>query len=402
MSEDSELYESVILHDSEHLSRFCQDFFMPLTRSDQRRWAEMYVRGLIYVPGRKSIRRISDHVVGWRADQCLQQFVNQSPWRWEPVRLGLARHLVSEVTPRAWVVQEAVFPKNGDSSVGVAKQYVSSARRTLNCQLGLAVFMACHESSFPVNWRLMLPRCWDDDDKRRARTHVPADERHRHRWSYLLEALDEMVGEWSLTPPPVLVDARHEIQVEQLVQGLEERGLSYVVQVGPDTPAVPAANRSSERQVTVEELVTLSARRGRMTVHWGDRADGGPAGSHFVAATVPGRAGAGPVRIVPGAPYPRLRRVLAEWPSGRVRPSSVWLTNLDSSRMSELIGLVRLPGRTNQDLTRLQCDFGLRHFEGRSFRGWHHHVTLASVAHAYSTLNRQRQRQPEMSLRPYA
>lgn len=399
MSKDDELPGSAI-RDSEYLSLFCQEFFTPLARSDQRRWAESYVRGLIHVPGRKSIRRISDHVVGWRADQCLQQFVNQSPWRWEPVRLGLARHLSSALAPQAWVVREVVFPKNGRNSVGVAKQYVASARRTLNCQKGIAVFLAGRDASVPVNWRLMLPRCWDADQKRRSRTHVPEEELHREWWGHLVEALDEMVDDWNLLPPPVVVDARHEVGLENLVRELGKRGLSYVVRVTPDTPAAAGAVRAPERQSTVEELVMMSARHGRMTVRWGDRADGPSGSSHFAVATVP--APTGPPRITPGTPYPRPRRVLAEWPSGQVRPSSVWLTNLNASRMSELIGLTRLPERTGDELDRLQDDFGLRHFEGRSFRGWHHHVTLASVAHAYSALSRQRDRHYELSLRPYA
>ena len=141
------------------LSWFCQGLFASLPRSDQRRWAEVYVRGLIEVQGRKSIRRISDHVLGWRADQCLQQFVNQSPWAWEPVRRGLATQFAATSPPQAWVLEEAVFPKNGDSSVGVAKQYVPSARRTINCQLGMAVLMANETASCPMNWRLVLPHC---------------------------------------------------------------------------------------------------------------------------------------------------------------------------------------------------------------------------------------------------
>src|SRR4051794_19428637 len=107
----------------DHLSLLCDDLFSSFTRADQRRWGEVYVRGLADVPGRKSIRRISQLVVGWRADQRLQQFVNQSPWSWEPVRMRLAHQLTAQLEPVAWVVSEAVFRKNGDLSVGVARQY---------------------------------------------------------------------------------------------------------------------------------------------------------------------------------------------------------------------------------------------------------------------------------------
>src|SRR5919197_671694 len=97
----------------DELSGFCQQLFDSMPRSDQRKWGEVYVRGLLTVPGRKTIRRISDHVAGGSVDQCLQQFVNQSPWRWEPVRRALALRAM-EIRPQAWVVQEAAFPKAGD------------------------------------------------------------------------------------------------------------------------------------------------------------------------------------------------------------------------------------------------------------------------------------------------
>src|SRR5882762_6976453 len=105
------------------LSEFCDRVFMSLIRSDQRRWGEVYVQGLVSVPGRKSIRRISEMVVGYDADQSLQQFVNQSPWAWEPVRQALAEQMARMLRPQALVIQEVVFPKNGDSSVAVARQY---------------------------------------------------------------------------------------------------------------------------------------------------------------------------------------------------------------------------------------------------------------------------------------
>ncbi|EOD67351.1 IS701 family transposase, partial [Amycolatopsis vancoresmycina] len=240
------------------LSAFCQELFASFARSDQRRWGEVYVRGLYSLPGRKTIRRISDHVVGWRADQSLQQFVNQSPWHWAPVRAALARAVAGTLRPRALVITEAVFPKNGASSVGVAKQFAPSCQRVLNCQLGLAVFLACDEGSVPVDWRLQLPREWDEDSGRRTRSRVPPGERHRPRWAHVMEMLDEMLDGWDLPALPVLVDARHERHVEALLRGLERRGLRYVVQVSEDTPvagAVPAAALGAPQPGTAGELV---------------------------------------------------------------------------------------------------------------------------------------------------
>lgn len=302
------------------VAAFCDELFSSMTRSDQRRWAEVYVRGLVSVPGRKSIRRICDDVVGWRADQCLQQFLNQSPWRWEPVRRALAQHAVVALRPEAWIVEDVVFPKNGGSSVGVARQYASSERRMLNCQLGIALFMANEHASCAVNWRLRLPESWDNDHVRRSRARLPEDERSRPRWQHILDVIDELTG-WGCTVPPILTDARDQRQIQPLVRGLEKRGLRYVIRV-------------PENALMLDSL---------------------------------------------GA-----RRVLAE--TSCRRPKAKWLTNLSAIRLPELIGLVHLSHQTDRDMARLRDDFGLRHFEGRSYAGWHHHVTLVSAAHVYCTL----------------
>ncbi|MCR6487411.1 transposase [Amycolatopsis sp. OK19-0408] len=388
--------------DPADLSGFCQELFASFARSDQRRWGEVYVRGLYSLPGRKTIRRISDHVVGWRADQSLQQFVNQSPWRWEPVRGGLAREVAATLRPRALVVAEAVFPKNGASSVGVAKQFAPSCQRMLNCQLGLAVFLACDEGAVPIDWRLELPREWDEDTGRRARSRVPAAERHRPRWAHVMEMLEE-IGGWDLPALPVLVDARHERHVEALLRGLEGSGLQYVVQISEDTPvagAMPAVALGTPQAQTAGELVRQARRLGRMTMNWRETAYGQASISQFVLAPLAsaGRTPPAPARLHRGP-----RQVLAERVSGRVQPDLIHLTNITQARLPDLVHLVRRHRAVAEGLTRLHDESGLADFEGRSFRGWHHHVTLASVAHAYRVIQEAGRTEAEDArIRPYA
>jgi SRSO17 transposase len=377
--------------DGVDLTEFAQDVFSSLQRSDQRRWGEVYLRGLLDVPGRRSIRRISDHVVGWRADQCLQQFLNQSPWDWDPVRCRLAQHIDAAIRPKAWVVEEAVFPKYGENSVGVEKQFACSASRTLNCQLALAVFLAGDDMATPVNWRLLLPRSWDDDMERRKRAHLPDDTRSRPRWQHLLEAVDEMAAEWDLIPPPIVVDGRHQPQLEPLLNGLEERGLSYVVQVAERMPTVtgpPSARFSSMNRPTFGEVVARSAGRNGMTLSW----PGGPGGrmirSQFVIAPLPESHERVAAREIGPGRIRRGRRLIANWSPSRRRPKEIWLTNLSGTRLAEVIELITLRRRAGEELAEISEHSGLRHFEGRSYRGWHHHVTLVSAAHGYQLLSR--------------
>jgi SRSO17 transposase len=384
------------------LAGFCRDRLSPLARSDQRRWGEVYVRGLVTVPGRKSIRRISDLVVGARADQCLQQFVNQSTWQWEPVRRNLAEHVTAMIAPKAWVVRDAVFPKNGASSVGVAKQYAQAAGRTLNCQVGLTVMLAGDSASVPVNWRLLLPRCWDGDQRRRDRAHLPELQRHRPRWQLMLEAVEEMTHSWGLAPAPVLADVTDQQDVEPLLRGLEERGLGYLLRVGQHIPAW-RSRVGTTRVPSVGELALLAVRPAASTLNWQTRTEARAATTRFVASPVPGETDVpryGNVRMA--RRYQPSRHLLAQWTVGRNRPRATWLTNLNVARLPHLIDLVKLDGLAAEHLARMQDDVGLRHFEGRSFRGWHHHVTLASIAHAYQLERQLTGRDDDLRIRPYA
>lgn len=363
------------------LSRFCQQLFSSLPRSDQRRWAEVYVRGLVSVSGRKSIRRISEQVVGWRADQCLQQLINQSPWEWQPLRHSLTRHVAAELPPRALVIKEVAFPKCGMSSVGVTRQFASSAGRTLNCQLGLAAFLTGAGGSCPVNWRLLLPRSWDTDSTRRARAHLPDNECSAPRWQSLLALIDETEASQGNRPVPIVMDVRSESEAVPLLRALNKRRLTYVLRVAQQTP-VSVATRPSATRVTMTagEVAALSA-QGALSA----------AGRTAVARTAQSRLVATDITVVDiGLPSTRTttQRVVADWTPGSAGPRAIWLTSLDGPWLPSVIESMASLNQASSDLSRMDDECGLRHFEGRSFRGWHHHVTLVSVAHAHRLLRR--------------
>ncbi|MFJ9630851.1 IS701 family transposase [Streptomyces sp. NPDC101175] len=366
------------------LPAYCRELFGDFTRADQRRWGEVYVRGLLDVPGRKTPARISEQVLGRRAVQQIQQFVNQSPWASAPVRGRLARQVVRAFRAEAWSVDEVVFAKNGDRSVGVARQYAASQERTVNCQLALAASLVGQAGGVPVNWRLLLPARWDRDERLRGAAHVPVQERCRPRWSYVLEALDEMLDEWSLEPLPVLADWRCESDPDPLLRGLEARGLGYLVQAAPLTPVLLPRRQAAApgTRGTLAELAAHAARHGeRASVTWHDPVTERMRHSEFVT---------GPVLLrTDPATAPRPRLLLADWPYGGSRPRAYWLTNLPARRLAEIVPLARLRRFAQGALGRMHEEFGLGDFEGRSFRGWHHHVTLASAALGYDMVRQQ-------------
>jgi hypothetical protein len=345
------------------------------------------------VPGRKSIRRISDQVAGWRAEQSLQQFVNQSPWQWNSVRRMLAHH-ASVIRPRAWLVHEAIFPKHGHNSVGVARQYAPSIGRTLNCQLGLAVSLASDVDRCVVNWRLVLPRSWDRDRERRTRAHVPDEVRHHPPWRYVAEAVDEMTVGWGLRPAPVVWNAVGQ-ETRPLLRDLTTRRLPYIVQVSADTPVVPAqAASGTTRMLVADELAEISASHRHLMMGARDRLRGTGSSTLYSLLSVcdlcPPELR---VHITSACSHGGTRRVLARWScrGASLRLDGVWLTNLVQARLSQLVDLVELSSRACQeDLATLRDNFGLQDFEGRSYVGWHHHMTLVSAAHTYRMLQRTR------------
>jgi SRSO17 transposase len=388
------------------LVAFAEDVFASMPRTDQRQRGEAYLRGLLLDGKRKSIEPMAARLAAADADsqgvgdleQALQQFVNQSPWDWVPVRRRLAERVTATVRPQAWVVDDTAFPKYGRHSVGVAPQYCGALGKVANCQVGVSVHAATDQASCPLDWRLFLPAEWDGDAERRRTAHVPDRERHRPKWQLALDLVDELAG-WGLTPPVVLADAAYG-EVGEFRLGLAERGLTYVVQVpgtisayaqdvAPETvayggrgrPPVPRYRRSRS---SLRALVLAAGERAATPVAWRHGADGEPLVSRFVALRVR-PAGITLRRAARGGELP-VGWLLAEWPEGAPEPVKYWLANLDHGLpLVDLVRLAKLRWRVEHDYRELKDALGLDHFEGRSWAGWHHHVTLVSVAHAFVT-----------------
>lgn len=382
------------------LEDFAGEMFEPLVRKDQRRWGEVYVRGLMLDGKRKSIEPMAARLQDGD-EQCLQQFVNQSPWSADAVRARLARRMTAEIAPEAWVLDDTGFPKFGRMSVGVARQYCGALGKVSNCQVGVSISAVTSQASCPVDWRLYLPAEWDQDP-RRAACRVPDDVRHTPKWQLALEMIDELIG-WGIAPAPVLGDAAYG-DITGLRLGLEQRDLGYVVDVKgatsalaedatPEQPAWsgrgrPPAPRYRRPLSTLADLALAAGPQARVEVSWREGTRG-PMSSHFVALRV--RPANVKLRNAePGAELP-VRWLLTEWPDGKDAPTDFWLSNLPADTPIErLVALAKLRWRVEQDYRELKHALGLDHFEGRSWPGWQHHVTLVSVAHGFLTTERPR------------
>lgn len=370
--------------DTEHL---CAEVFACLARSDQRQWARVYLNGLLLGGGRKSLRRISAELSEKNCEQSLQQFIGQSPWDHLEVLRSLALRLTSEFDAEALTVHEVAFAKNGTASAGVERQYVSRLGRVINCQMGLAISLTAGDTCTPVYWRLMLPSTWNDDEERRRRARVPEHERSLPAWQYVMEALDELIGGWGLPVPPIVLESRRVGEAERLLAELNDRKVGYAVAIHPTQPLRLVSRRTADasQAVLAPPLPAHECHRTadtRHTVAWTDP-HGRTMRSHFSLL---------PVRLPDGGPAgrggpPTPLQLIAEAPLGRPESRSFWLTNLVHRPLDGLVQIVKSHNRVARFLDGPVREVGLYDFEGRSYRGWHHHVTIVSVALAHLAAN---------------
>jgi len=372
----------------------------PLGRSERRHWGSVYVRGLLLDGERKSVGAMAERLPDGN-EQSLQQFVSQSPWPWEPVWQRLAQKLAQTFAPLAWIVDDTGFPKKGEYSVGVARQYSGTLGKTANCQVAVSLHATSATGSSPLGFRLYLPKEWTDNPARLRQAGVPDDISFQQKWRLALALIDQALG-WSLTPPPVVLADAGYGENGAFRQGLEQRHLPYAVGISsqvsvwttPPECGVPdwdgqgrptkCVRYGEQRPVAVREVAAAQRKHFRR-VTWREGSYG-TLHSHFWAGRVQSAhqwsTGAAPGKMV---------WLLIEWPPTETAPTKYYLCDLPASlNWRRLVAITRGRWRVEQDYQQLKEELGLDHFEGRSWTGWHHHVTLVMIAHAFLQLEPKR------------
>jgi SRSO17 transposase len=381
------------------LMHFLEDLLEPMGRRERRHWARIYVQGLLLDGERKSIEPMASRIAG--ADvQALRQFVGQSPWAVEEVQRRLAHKVIDLLSEaEVWIIDETSFPKAGQHSVGVARQYCGTLGKIANCQVAVSLHWSSAAASCPLVWRLYLPKAWLEDPARAAEVRLPPGTVYRSKTELALEAVDQALA-WGLPPLPILADSAYGNDFS-FRQALRQRQLHYAVQVEPTTVAwtadpnlpVPAPAQKKvgrpRRYPPLEGLaqpqslaqlaqqLPLSAWR-QVTWRQGSR---GAQRSRFAML---------PVWAAHGwQAQPYLARVrewlLVEWPPGETEPTKYWLAQLGSQPLGlrRLVRTAKVRWRIEQDYRELKEELGLDHYEGRHWLGWHHHVCLVTIAYAF-------------------
>ncbi|MET4781331.1 IS701 family transposase [Glaciihabitans sp. UYNi722] len=372
------------------LDEFVDEVFASLPRKDQRGKGGLYLQGLMLEGCRKSMQPMGDRLgVDY---QQLQQFVSSSPWPVEPVRRVLARKAIGVIGPEAWVIDDTGFKKDGTASPCVARQYSGTLGKIGNCQIGVSVHAVTDDASCPLDWRLFVPESWDDTcaetneqadaiAARRRKTQIPDSVRHRTKWELALEMLDELAV-WSHRPPLICADAGYG-EITDFRLSLTEL-MDYTGR-GPR----PRTIRYQQAPVQVKELITSLGEGALTDLIWrhGTRTSPGnpqaAMSSRFTAVRVrPAN------RNIPRQPNGTLPAcwLIAEWPQNATEPTDYWLSTLpENTSLAELVRLAKIRWRIEHDYRERKQGLGLAHFEGRTWLGWHHHVTLVTAAQLFVT-----------------
>ena len=401
-----ELDAAVLDRLRDYAALFAPDF----PQAKPARWAGVYLEGLLLDGERKSIeplsRRITlpDGLASNDPEQALQQFVSQSPWDDQAVlrryRARLARTCASP--DGVFVIDDTSFPKQGTASVGVQRQYCGAKGKKANCQAAVSVHYVSPRGHYPLALRLFLPDAWLADARRLDRAGVPAEYRRaRTKGQIALELLDQVRAE-GLPGRVVVADAGYGVS-GPFRQALAERGLSYLVGVTDemvvfpeqprwDPPAArtgaggrpqsnPQLAAGSQPPIRLRELAARTPLR-RRTWRAGTK---GKLSGRFAW-----------VRVWPGSGWRRGACAGAE---------PFWVLIEEQADGTRKYAVSNLPADTTclraarlwksrwaveQGYQQMKEELGLDHFEGRSWRGFHHHACLVMLAYGFLLLEQQR------------
>jgi SRSO17 transposase len=362
-----------------------------------------YCMGLMMPCERKSVEPLAAVTAPARVaaqHQSLLHFVGSGGWSDERV-LAKVREMVLPQIERhgailAWIIDDTSFPKQGWHSVGVARQYSGQLGKQDNCQVAVSLSLANRHASLPIAYRLYLPQEWASDRARRRKAGVPEEIEFKTKPEIALDQL-----RWAcaagLPRGVALLDAGYGNNSE-LRAAITELGLTYAAGIlstttvwAPGAGPLPAKKWSGRgrppklmrrddkhRPLSVKALALSLPKRAWRTIEWREGA-AEPLRSRFARLRV--RVAHRDYKLADRRPEEWL---LIEWPKGESEPTQYWLSTLaDDIAFRDLIDTAKLRWRIERDYQELKQEVGLGHYEGRGWRGFHHHATLCIAAYGF-------------------
>lgn len=358
-----------------------------------------YCTGLLLPGERKSVEPMAALTAPARTaaqHQSLLHFVGQAPWSDEPVLAKVCAMVLPAIERHgpieAWIIDDTGFPKKGRHSVGVARQYCGQLGKQDNCQAAVSLSVANRHASLPVRWRLYLPEAWAEDAARRKKAGVPAEVVFQTKPEIALAQL-RWACEAGLPRGVVLLDAGYGNHT-QLRAEITTLDLTYVAGILSNTtvwapgieplPPKPWSGRgrrprkvrrdARHQPVSVKDLALDLPRRAWRTIGWREG----------TAERLRSRFARVRVRAAHRDEPACEEWLLVEWPKDAAEPTKYWLSTLPADISFErLVDLAKLRWRIERDYQELKQEVGLGHYEGRGWRGFHHHATLCIAAYGF-------------------
>jgi SRSO17 transposase len=350
--------------------QFADQFAECFSRRPQRAAATQYLEALFNDSERKSMQamhgRLSDPV----SYEALQHFITDSPW--EAARLWARLRTQVPVRTGILALDDTSFPKQGQQSVGVKRQYCGALGKIANCQVAVSTVLIDDALAWPLTFELYLPQEWCADGDRRAKTGIPDRMRFREKWRIALAHIRHVIKDgFQLTA--VVADADYG-SITAFRGGLERLGVRYGVAIrGVLTMWTPGARRAK----TASDIAAAIPDPQWQRIGWGEGTKG-PLAARFAAVRVRPAKSRGERWLV-------CERSLAD------DERKYYLLNLDATAsLRDLVTLVRSRWLVEQQYRELKDELGIDHFEGRSYRGWTHHTVLTAIAFSFLQLERRR------------
>jgi SRSO17 transposase len=353
-----------------------------LRNKRQRASFALYALGLLSDGERKSLepiaaRAAADPARTHAVHEQLIHFLGAAPWQDEPVRHFATNYAVQAMQAhgpiRTWVIDDTGFIKQGKHSPGVQRQYTGSAGKTTNCQIGVSLVMATEHAHVAADFRLYLPESWTEDRKRCRRAHVPDDVGYAPKWAL---ALDMIEGALRADLPKGVVLADADYGTKTVFRDmLNELGLEYAVGVqGTNKLRVVGTDGQLSERLTIDEVGQGLERQLRV-VTWREG----------TKATLRSRFARARVVVDRDDGHPREPEwLLVEWPRGEPSPTKYVLSTLPASISAKrMVATVKSRWRIERSYEDMKGELGLDHYEGRSFVGWHHHISVVLACYAF-------------------
>ena len=360
----------------------------------QRASFALYALGILGEGERKSCEPIAARACGDPAQMDnvhnqLLHFLRSSPWDNRLVRLVAAKYAIEALNEQEpvmnWVLDDTGFLKQGTHSVGVQRQYTGSAGKTANCQIGVSLSVATRTAHLPIDFELYLPRSWIDDPARRTEAKIPADVTFQTKIDLALKMVERAVAA-GIPGEVVLADSAYG-ESYLFRETLRLLGLDYALGIHSPTKVwlVDAAGSPQGKPISVGKLAEQLGPKAFRRITWREGTRG-KLHSRFCLRRVK-------VAQKDGidAAHHETVWLLAEWPEGESTPTKFSLTNLPR-RMSKkrIVRTLKERWRTEYAYEELKGELGLDHFEGRSFPGWHHHISVVLSCYAFVVAERAR------------